>query len=62
MNEIGRHHPAHQPPRERHNVPVIVFLTACTKDRKPILAVEDVYNVCVQPGLKLERGSLAATS
>jgi putative transposase len=44
MNEIGRHHPVHQPPHERHNVPIIVFLTVCTKERKPILAVDYVHD------------------
>src|SRR5207237_5736551 len=38
MEEIGRKHPAHSPAVERHNAPIIIFLTSCTKDRKPILA------------------------
>ena len=32
-----RKHPTHQPVYERHNTPVIVFVTVCTKARKPIL-------------------------
>jgi putative transposase len=38
MEKIGRKHPVHQPVRERHNTAIIVFLTVCTKNRKPILA------------------------
>ncbi|MEO8439341.1 MAG: hypothetical protein ABI540_03865 [Spartobacteria bacterium] len=34
----GRKHPVHQPVCERRGVPIIVFLTVCTKDRKKILA------------------------
>jgi putative transposase len=38
MEEAGRKHPPHFAATERHNTPIIVFLTVCTKDRKPILA------------------------
>jgi putative transposase len=38
MDEIGRKHPPHFPAIERHNTPVIVFLTVCTKNRKAIFA------------------------
>jgi len=41
--QIGRKHPVHQPVFERHNEPIIVFVTACTKDRKPILADDLVH-------------------
>jgi putative transposase len=46
-NESGRHggrpsiyraHPVHQPIHERYGVAVIVFVTICTKSRKPILS------------------------
>ena len=43
--ESGRKHPAHYPFVERHNEPIIVFRTICSKDRKRILASADV--VCV---------------
>jgi len=50
MNEIeaGRKHPAHMPLVERHNEPVIVFLTVCSKDRKRIFAAKDVAQVMVR--------------
>ena len=38
MEEIGRKHPVHQSVHERRDVPIIVYLTVCTKRRKPILA------------------------
>jgi putative transposase len=41
--QSGRKHPVHQPVHERHGQPVIVFLTVCTKNRKQILATEDVH-------------------
>ncbi len=42
---IERRHPVHWPPHERHNTPVIVFVTVCTKDRKPILANEQAHSI-----------------
>jgi len=49
MNEIesGRRHPVHVPLVERHNEPTIVFLTACSKDRKRIFASADVAPVVI---------------
>jgi REP element-mobilizing transposase RayT len=41
----GRKHPVHQPVYERFNTPVIVFLTACTKRHKSILATERVHEI-----------------
>ena len=49
--EPGRHsgrpstrkHPVHQPVYERFNIPVIVFVTVCTKERKRILANEAAH-------------------
>ena len=40
-----RHHPNHLPNIERDNTPVILYVTVCTKDRRPILASEQVHNV-----------------
>jgi REP element-mobilizing transposase RayT len=37
----GREHPAHPPVVHRHNEPIIVLTTVCTKDRKRILASAD---------------------
>jgi len=34
----SRKYPAHWTPIERHNKPVIIFLTVCSKNREPILA------------------------
>lgn len=42
MNDDGRRHPPNFPPDERHNVPIIIFVTVCTKDRKSILATSSV--------------------
>ena len=52
MDEIGRKHPVHQPVHERHNVPVIVFLTLCTKEKKNILA-NDKAHTLVQEAWKI---------
>jgi putative transposase len=49
MNEIeaGRKYPAHIAPVERHNEPIIIFLTVCSKDRKRIFDSRDVADVIV---------------
>ena len=38
MESDGRKHPIHLPTLDRFNTATIIFLTVCTKDRKPILA------------------------
>jgi len=48
MDEVDRKNPPHFLVTERHNTPIIVFVTVCTKDRKPILANNDVYRVLIQ--------------
>jgi len=45
MHEPGRKHPPHHPFAERRNEPVIVFLTACSKERKRIFAAPDILPV-----------------
>src|SRR4029077_5412152 len=45
MNQIGRRHPPHFPPFERHNTSIIVFLTVCTKQRKHVLANDATHRV-----------------
>jgi putative transposase len=45
MNEIGRKHPPHFLPIERHNTAIIIFVTVCTKDRKRILADSGAHEV-----------------
>ena len=49
MNEGAhpeRRRPAHHPPIERFNEPVIVLVTVCAKDRIPVLACDAVHRVC----------------
>ena len=49
MNEQplpDRHRPAHHPPIERVNEPVIVLVTICTQDRRPVLACNAVHRLC----------------
>jgi putative transposase len=43
-----RKRPVHLPNIERLNQPVILFVTVCTKDRKPILANERVHAVLIR--------------
>jgi hypothetical protein len=45
MESDGRKHPVHAPVYERHNTPVIVFLTVCTKDRRAILANDAAHKL-----------------
>jgi REP element-mobilizing transposase RayT len=45
MDEIDRKHPVHQPVHERHNISIIIFLTVCTKNRKPILANDKAHSI-----------------
>jgi len=49
MNDVesGRKHPVHSPLVERHNEPIIVFLTVCSKDRKEIFASRDIAGVII---------------
>jgi putative transposase len=43
-----RKRPVHLPNIEQLNQPVILFVTVCTKDRKPILANERVHAVLIR--------------
>lgn len=43
--EQVRHYPAHQPAMEFFNRPVIVFLTVCSAQRRPVLAEEKLRRV-----------------
>ena len=45
MESDGRKHPVHALVHERHNTPVIVFLTVCTKNRKAILANDSAHQL-----------------
>ncbi len=51
----GRKHPAHQPVRERFNRSSIVFVTVCSKERKPIFAREAVHELMVRAWRKADR-------
>jgi hypothetical protein len=46
-SDIGRKHLAHPPIIDRHNEPVIIYLTVCSQDRKSIFAFEDSAAVIV---------------
>ena len=45
MESDGRKHPVHLASVERFNTATIIFLTVCTKGRKPILANESVHQL-----------------
>src|SRR6201995_3069537 len=44
MESDGRRHPVHTAVRERFNTSIIIFLTVCTKDRKPVLGNQDAHS------------------
>ena len=44
----GRRRPAHPAPLEIGNRPIIIFLTVCTRDRKPVLANEAAVQVILE--------------
>ena len=44
----GRKHPARSAVVQRHNEPIIILLTVCTKDRKRILAAADSAEAIVR--------------
>ncbi len=45
MEEFGRRQPVHQDLHEGFNKPVVVFVTVCTKGKKPILANDEVHRL-----------------
>jgi len=45
MKELGRRRPVHQDLHEGFNKPIVVFLTVCTKSKKPILTHDDVHTL-----------------
>ena len=48
LNDLPkRKRPVHLPPRWLGQKPIIVFVTVGTKDRKPILARQEVYDLLV---------------
>lgn len=56
--ENRRQHPAHMPLVEQHNEPIIVFLTACSNDRKQIFACVDAVAVIVDAWQKAKSWSV----
>ena len=44
MHEAGRHAPIHLPPCLGAGQPTIIFLTICTKERRPLLASPEMHN------------------
>jgi putative transposase len=44
MQEAGRSSPIHLPPFAGAGQPVIIFLTICTKERRPLLAFPTMHN------------------
>lgn len=44
----NRKHPVHFPNRQRHNEPVILFLTVCTANRRAILASAAMHTLLVK--------------
>src|SRR5207244_1582695 len=45
MEEIGRKHPIHLDVHDRRDTLLIVYLTVCTKERKPILANPETHEL-----------------
>ncbi len=45
MQTDGRKRPVHLPALDRFNTPIIIFVTICTKDRKPILANDAAHQL-----------------
>src|SRR5205814_10173061 len=43
MESDGRKHPVHLPTRDWFNTFTIIFVTVCTKARKPILATDSAH-------------------
>jgi putative transposase len=46
--EIGRRRPAHLPPSESGNRAILIFVTLCTKNRRPVLANDDMQESLVR--------------
>jgi REP element-mobilizing transposase RayT len=53
-----RKRPAHMPVIEPGNQTVIVFLTVCTKNRKPLLAKPDIHELLIHAWRKATRWSV----
>src|SRR5271154_832194 len=51
----GRRHPTHHPSVEKDNRAIIIFLTVCTKDRRPLLANPVCHRLLIEWGGKADR-------
>jgi len=58
-SDIGRKHLAHPAIIERHNEPVIIYLTVCSKDRKSVFAPRKALPLLSMPGKRPVYGLLA---
>jgi len=54
----NRKSPAHPPVRERFKEPIIVFLTVCSKDRKPVFTGADSVAVIIDASQQAESWSV----
>jgi len=50
-----RKHPAHWPTADRSNRTIIVFLTICTKDRRPLLATAEKHRLLLEAWRSADR-------
>ena len=48
LDQPDRNRPVHLPNIERPNQPVVLFVTVCTKERRPILATDQVHAVLIR--------------
>lgn len=55
FNRPDRKRPVHMPNIERPNQPVILYVTVCTKDRRPILANSPVHEALIRVWLEAEQ-------
>jgi len=56
----GRRHPAHQPVVERTNRSSIVFVTVCSKGRKPVFARTAVHDLMVMAWKKADQWTVGS--
>jgi hypothetical protein len=48
MESDGRKHPIHLPAKDWFNASTIIFVTVCTKKRKPLLATDEAHQLLRQ--------------
>lgn len=57
-SSFGRRRPAHQPVEERVNRSAIIFITVCSRDRKPVFANEAAHGAIVRAWEKANQWSV----